>query len=101
MDERVCGAAGSRVSAGRRRRLRAMIRGYRIRRSLGIMAAAALSTFWLSPALAQEAILTGSRYSAPLWTWIAAIAVAAGISLAGLAIGYWFLRKRSRIEPSE
>ena len=45
--------------------------------------------------------MSGSRYSAPLWTWIAAIAVTAGLSVVGLLIGYWFLRKRSRIEPSD
>ena len=45
--------------------------------------------------------MSGSRYSAPLWTWIAAIAVAGGLSVVGLAIGFWFLRKKSRIESSE
>ena len=100
MDERVLGATGSGASAGRRR-LRAMLRGYRIRRCAGLALSAALWLACLSPALAQEIVMSGSRYSAPLWTWIAAIAVAAGLSLAGLAIGYWFLRKRSRIESSE
>ena len=51
----------------------------------------------LAPALADS----HSRYSAPLWTWIAAIVVAIGLSLAGLLIGWWFLRKKSRLESSE
>lgn len=97
MDERVFGATGSGASTGRRRRLRAMLRGYRIRRRAGVMLAAAGWAMGMSPALAQEMVMSGSRYSAPLWTWIAAIAVAAGLSLVGLAIGYWFLRKRSRL----
>lgn len=100
MDERVFGATGSGASAGRRR-LRAMIRGYRMRGWLGFAIAAALWIAALSPATAQELIMTGSRYSAPLWTWIAAIAVAAGLSVVGLLIGFWFLRKRSRLGSSE
>ena len=68
---------------------------------MGFAIAAALWVAALSPATAQELVMSGSRYSAPLWTWIAAIAVAAGLSVAGLAIGFWFLRKRSRIESSE
>ena len=72
MEERVLGATGSGASAGRRRRLRAMIRGYPMRRWAVAAAAVALWAVWLSPALAES----GSRYSAPLWTWIAAILVA-------------------------
>ena len=45
--------------------------------------------------------MSGSRYSAPLWTWIAAIVVAVGLSVVGLAIGFWFLRKRSRVQSDE
>lgn len=101
MDERVFGATGSGVSAGRRRRLRAMSRGYRMRGPAALALAAVLWAGWLSPILAQEMVMSGSRYSAPLWAWIAAIAVAGGLSLAGLAIGFWFLRKRSRVEGSE
>ena len=97
MDERVFGATGSGASTGRRRRLRAMLRGYRIRRRAGLTLAAACWAVGMSPALAQEAVMSGSRYSAPLWTWIAAVAVAAGLSVVGLLIGYWFLRKRSRL----
>ena len=97
MDERVFGATGSGASTGRRRRLRAMLRGYRIRRRTGLTLAAACWAVGISPALAQEAVMSGSRYSAPLWTWIAAIAVTAGLSVVGLAIGYRFLRKRSRL----
>jgi membrane protein implicated in regulation of membrane protease activity len=74
-----------------------MIRGYPMRRSLGLILAAALWAIWLSPALAES----GSRYSAPLWTWIAAIVVAVGLSVVGLLIGYWFMRKRSRVGSSE
>ena len=97
MDERVLGATGSGASAGRRRRLRAMPKGYRIPRRprcAGLALAAALWLLCLSPTLADS----GSRYSAPLWTWIAAIAVTAALSLAGLAIGVWFLRKRARLQ---
>lgn len=67
----------------------------------GLVLAAALWLAWLSPVMAQEMVMSGSRYSAPLWTWIAAIIVAIGLSLAGLLIGWWFLRKKSRIESSE
>ena len=67
----------------------------------GLALAAALWSGWLSPVLAQEMVMSGSRYSAPLWTWIAAIVVAGGLSVVGLAIGFWFLRKRSRLESSE
>ena len=67
----------------------------------GLVLAAALWLAWLSPVMAQEMVMSGSRYSAPLWTWIAAIIVAIGLSLAGLMIGWWFLRKKSRIESSE
>jgi len=67
----------------------------------GLALAAALWSVSLGSALAQEMVMSGSRYSAPLWTWIAAIAVAGGLSVVGLAIGFWFLRKRSRIESSE
>lgn len=55
---------------------------------------------WLmawSPALAES----GSRYWAPLWTWIAAIVISVGLSIVGLAIGWWFLRKRSRLDSTE
>ena len=97
MDERVLGATGSGVSAGRRRRLRAMPRGYRIRRWAGFVLATLSWAAWLTPALAES----GSRYSAPLWTWIAAVLIAAGLSVVGLAIGFWFLRKCSRIQSSE
>lgn len=101
MEERVFGAAGWGASAGRRRRLRAMIRGYRIRGWAGWAVALVIWALGSAPAYAQEIVMSGSRYSAPLWTWIAAIAVAGGLSLAGLAIGLWFLRKRSRIESAD
>ena len=104
MDDRVLGATGSGVSAGRRRRLRAMIRGYRIRRVAGVVLAATLWALWWSPTLGQvsvDTVMTGSRYSAPLWSWIAAIVVAAGLSVAGLVIGWWFLRKRRRMIKQE
>ena len=97
MEDRVLGGTGSDASAGRLRRLRAMIRGYPIRRWAGAIAAVALWMIWVSPALAES----GSRYSAPLWTWLAAILVAAGLSVVGLAIGFWFLRKRARLDPPD
>jgi len=78
-----------------------MTRGYRMRGPAGLALALALWLGWASSAIAEEMVMSGSRYSAPLWTWIAAIAVAGGLSVAGLAIGVWFLRKRSRIESSE
>ena len=72
---------------------------------MGRCAGLALAVAWwaiaVSPALAQEIVMSGSRYSAPLWVWITAIAVAAGLSLAGLAVGFWFLRKRAGIKASE
>ena len=101
MEDRVFGATGSGASAGRLRRLRAMIRGYRIRRWAGLTLGLMLAALWMSPAHAQEIVMSGSRYSAPLWAWIAAIAAAAGLSVLGLLIGFWFLRKRSRLESSE
>ena len=72
-----------------------------MRRSVGLLAATAVWALCMSPALAEEVVMTGSRYTAPLWTWIAAIVVAVGLSIVGLAIGWWFLRKRSRLESSE
>ena len=68
-----------------------------MQRCAGLALAALWWTAWLMPTLAQ----TGSRYSAPLWTWITAIIVAAGLSVAGFAIGLWFLRKRARINQPE
>jgi len=62
--------------------------------AVGLALAAWLAT--VAPALADS----HSRYSAPLWTWIAAIVVAIGLSLAGLLVGWWFLRKKSRLESS-
>ena len=67
----------------------------------GLALALALWLGWASSVMAEEIVMSGSRYSAPLWAWIAAIAVAGGLSVAGLAIGVWFLRKRSRLESSE
>ncbi len=67
-------------------------------------AAATASAMWLacaSPVLAETVAGSSSRYSAPLWTWIAAIIVAAGLGVVGLLIGFWFLRKRSRIDSAE
>ncbi|MYJ92429.1 MAG: hypothetical protein F4038_05210 [Chloroflexi bacterium] len=78
-----------------------MTRGYRMRRPAGLALALALWLGWVSSVMAEEMVMSGSRYSAPLWAWIAAIAVAAGLSALGLVIGFWFLRKRSRIESSE
>ena len=72
-----------------------------MRRSVGLLAAALFWGIWMSPALAEEVVMTGSRYTAPLWTWIAAIVVTVGLSIVGLAIGWWFLRKRSQLESSE
>ncbi len=72
-----------------------------MRRSVGLLAATAVWALCMSPALAEEVVMTGSRYTAPLWTWIAAIVVTVGLSIVGLAIGWWFLRKRSRLESSE
>ncbi len=72
-----------------------------MKRWTGLVAAALFWALWVSPALAQEIVMSGSRYSAPLWTWIAAIAVAVGLSVVGLAIGFWFLRKRSRVQSDE
>ena len=94
MEERVLGAAGSGPSAGRRRRLRAMNRGYPMRRWPGLALAVLFWAIAVSPALAES----GSRYSAPLWAWIASIVVAVGLAVIGFGIGVWFLRKRSRIE---
>ena len=97
MEERVVGWVGSGASAGRRRRLRAMLRGYPMSRMLAVGLALAAWLVTLAPALADS----HSRYSAPLWTWIAAIIVAIGLSLAGLLVGWWFLRKKSRMESPE
>ena len=106
MDERVRGATGSEDSVGRRRRraLRAISAGYPMLRGprsvsavKAVSAAAVLWLFSLAPALADS----DSRYSAPLWTWITAIVIASGLSAVGLLIGWWFLRKRSRVESSE
>ena len=63
--------------------------------AVGLALAAWLAT--LAAALADD----HSRYSAPLWTWIAAIVVAVGLSLAGLLIGWWFLRKKSRVDAEQ
>ena len=72
-----------------------------MRRLVGLLAAAAVWSLWMSPVLAEGLVMSGSRYSAPLWTWIAAIVVTVGLGIVGLAIGWWFLRKRSRVESSE
>ncbi len=72
-----------------------------MKRWTGLVVAALFWALWVSPALAQEVVMSGSRYSAPLWTWIAAIVVAVGLSVVGLAIGFWFLRKRSRVQSDE
>ena len=101
MDERVFGAAGSAPSTCRRRRLRAMIRGYPMSPCRGLALAALFWAISWSPALAQDAALSGSRYSAPLWAWIAAIVVAAGLGVIGLGVGVWFRRKRSRLDSSD
>ncbi len=63
--------------------------------ALSLALAAWLTT--IAPALADA----HSRYSVPLWTWIAAIIVAIGLSLVGLLIGWWFLRKRSRVDAEQ
>ncbi len=97
MEERVVGWLGSWASACRRRRLRAMSRGYRIGRPIAAVVSLAAWLAVTAPALADS----HSRYAAPLWTWIAAIAVAVGLSLAGLLIGWWFLRKKSRLDGSD
>ena len=107
MDERVRGAAGSEASTGRRRRraLRAMLRGYRIHRrsaapaaaaGSAVMAALLISAMPIAPALADS----GSRYSAPLGAWIAAVVVSIVLCVLGLGIGVWFRRKRSRLDDS-
>ncbi|MDE2892648.1 MAG: hypothetical protein OXN86_09120 [Chloroflexota bacterium] len=70
-------------------------------RSSGVALAVLTWAMAVSPALAQEVVMSGSRYSAPLWAWIASIAVAVGLGVIGLGIGFWFLRKRSRIESSD
>ena len=72
-----------------------------MKRWTGLVAALLFWALWVSPALAQGIVMSGSRYSAPLWTWIAAIVVAVGLSVVGLAIGFWFLRKRSRVQSDE
>ena len=72
-----------------------------MKRWTGLVVAALFWALWVSPALAQGIVMSGSRYSAPLWTWIAAIVVAVGLSVVGLAIGFWFLRKRSRVQSDE
>ena len=95
MDDRVVGATGSAASGRRRRRLRlAILRGYP---KQALQAFALATGLWLlgwAPALADS----GSRYSAPLWSWIAAIVIALALSLVGLLIGRWFLRKRARLD---
>ena len=98
MDERVRGAAASEDSTGRRRRraLRAMCRGYRIRRWSGGAVALLLSIMTFTPALADSS----SRYSAPLGAWIAAVVVSIVLCLLGLGVGLWFLRKRSRLDDA-
>lgn len=97
MEERVVCWVGSGASEGRRRRLRAMSRGYPIVRLVGAVFALAAWLSFFAPALADS----HSRYSAPLWTWIAAIIVAVGLSLVGLLIGWWFVRKKSRLDAGE
>ena len=72
-----------------------------MRRLVGLLSPVLIWGLWMSPALAGELVMSGSRYSAPLWTWITAIVVAVGLSVVGLAIGWWFLRKRSQLESSE
>ena len=72
-----------------------------MKRWTGLVAALLFWALWVSPALAQGIVMSGSRYSAPLWTWIAAVVVAVGLSVVGLAIGFWFLRKRSRVQSDE
>ena len=102
MADRVFGAAGSCASVGRRRRLRAMSRGYRMVGRLALLTAAVWLGMWeWTSAQAGEMVLSGSRYSAPLWVWITAIVVAAALSVIGLGIGFWFLRKRSSIESNQ
>ena len=71
---------------------------------LRLLGAAAAVVVWLagaSPALADALAASQSRYSAPLWTWIAAIIVSAALGAVGLLIGAWFLRKRSRIDSPD
>ena len=72
-----------------------------MKRWTGLVAAVLFWALSVLPALAQEAVMSGSRYSAPLWSWIAAIVIALGLSIVGLLIGFWFLRKRSRIDASD
>ena len=63
----------------------------------GLAIAALAWAIALAPAVADS----GSRYSAPLWAWVASIVVAVGLAVVGLGVGLWFLRKRSRIESSD
>ncbi len=63
----------------------------------GLLAAPIVWISITAPALAES----GSRYSAPLWTWLAAVGVSAGLAIVGLVVGRWFLRKRQRLEASK
>ena len=53
---------------------------------------------WLSAYGGALAADSGSRYSAPVWVWAAAVGVTVGLGVAGLLIGIWFHRKRERLE---
>ena len=96
MEERVTGAAGGEAAERGRRRRRAMQTGYRI---AVLLTAAALWLLTGEAALAESA--GGSRYDAPLWTWLTAIGVSLALSLIGLLIGRWFKQKRARLERSD
>lgn len=66
-----------------------------MRRVGGVLLAVAV---WLSAYGYALAADSGSRYSAPVWVWAAAVGVTVGLGVAGLLIGFWFHRKRERLE---
>ena len=66
-----------------------------MRRLGGVLLAVAV---WLSAYGVAFAAESGSRYSAPVWVWAAAVGATLGLGAAGLLIGIWFHRKRARLE---
>ena len=66
-----------------------------MRQFAGALLAAAV---WLSVSGVAFAADSGSRYSAPVWVWAAAVGATVGLGVMGLLIGIWFHRKREHLE---